>query len=73
MTTHINNKQPSLMLLVVIAMTSPLALNLFIPTIPSAIIVLHTDIATMQLTYSCFFFALAFGQLISGSLYESEM
>ena len=42
------------MLLIVIAMTSPLALNLFIPAMPSAVIALHTDIATMQLTYSCF-------------------
>lgn len=56
------------MLLIVIAMTSPLALNLFIPAMPSAVIALHTDIATMQLTYSCFLLMLAFGQLISGPL-----
>lgn len=68
MTTQINNKQPSLMLLIVIAMTSPLALNLFIPAMPSAVIALHTDIATMQLTYSCFLLTLAFGQLLSGPL-----
>ncbi|WP_114324641.1 multidrug effflux MFS transporter [Candidatus Colwellia aromaticivorans] len=68
MKTHTNNKQPSLILLIVIAMTSPLALNLFIPAMPSAVIALHTDIATMQLTYSCFLLTLAFGQLISGPL-----
>ena len=68
MTALTNNKQPSLMLLIVIAMTSPLALNLFIPAMPSAVIALHTDIATMQLTYSCFLLTLAFGQLISGPL-----
>jgi DHA1 family bicyclomycin/chloramphenicol resistance-like MFS transporter len=68
MTTDTNNKQPSLILLIVIAMTSPLALNLFIPAMPSAVIALHTDIATMQLTYSCFLLTLAFGQLISGPL-----
>jgi DHA1 family bicyclomycin/chloramphenicol resistance-like MFS transporter len=72
MTTHTNNKQSSLMLLV-ITMTNPLALNLFIPVMPSAVRVLHTDIATMQLTYSCFLLTLALGQLISGPLYESEM
>lgn len=68
MTTHTNIKQPSLMLLIVIAMTSPLALNLFIPAMPSAVIALQTDIATMQLTYSFFLLTLAFGQLISGPL-----
>ena len=68
MTNHTHNKQPSLMLLIVIAMTSPLALNLFIPAMPSAVLALHTDIATMQLTYSCFLLTLAFGQLISGPL-----
>ena len=47
MTTDTNNKQPSLILLTVIAMTSPLALNLFIPAMPSAVIALHTDMATM--------------------------
>jgi len=56
------------MLLIVIAMTSPLALNLFIPAMPSAVIALHTNITTMQLTYSCFLLTLAFGQLISGPL-----
>jgi DHA1 family bicyclomycin/chloramphenicol resistance-like MFS transporter len=49
-------------------MTSPLALNLFIPAMPSAVIALHTDIATMQITYSSFLLTLAFGQLISGPL-----
>lgn len=68
MTTHTNIKQPSLMLLIVIAMTSPLALNLFIPAMPSAVIALQTDIATMQLTYTFFLLTLAFGQLISGPL-----
>ena len=68
MTTHTHNKQPSLILLIVIAMTSPLALNLFIPAMPSAVIALHTDIATMQITYSSFLLTLAFGQLISGPL-----
>lgn len=68
MTPQIHNKQPSLMLLIVIAMTSPLALNLFIPAMPSAVLALHTDIATMQLTYSFFLLTLAFGQLISGPL-----
>jgi len=68
MTNQTDKKQPSLMLLIVIAMTSPLALNLFIPAMPSAVLALHTDIATMQLTYSCFLLTLAFGQLISGPL-----
>ena len=68
MNKYNTNKQPSLMLLIVIAMTSPLALNLFIPAMPTVVNVLHTDIATMQLTYSCYLLTLAFGQLISGSL-----
>lgn len=67
MTSH-SSSSPKLLLLIIIAMASPLALNLFIPAMPDAVVALHTDIATMQLTYTLFLLTLAFGQLISGPL-----
>jgi len=66
---HIPKTQtPALFILILIAMASPLALNLFIPAMPDVVTALHTDIATMQLTYTLFLLTLAFGQLIGGPL-----
>ncbi|MBA4503241.1 multidrug effflux MFS transporter [Marinobacterium marinum] len=61
-------QQPSLILLVFIAMASPLALNAFVPAMPDAAQALHTDIGTIQLTFTAYLLTLAFGQLISGPL-----
>ncbi len=58
----------ALFILIIIAMASPLALNLFIPAMPDVVTALHTNIATMQLTYTLFLLTLAFGQLIGGPL-----
>jgi len=60
--------QPSLTLLIFIAMASPLALNAFVPAMPDAAKALHVDIATIQITFTAYLLTLAFGQLISGPL-----
>ncbi len=50
------------------ALTSPLALNLFVPAMPDAARSLNVDINTIQLTFTCYLLTLAIGQLISGPL-----
>ncbi|MBV0934244.1 multidrug effflux MFS transporter [Marinobacterium weihaiense] len=60
--------QPSLSLLIFIAMASPLALNAFVPAMPDAAQALQTDIGTIQITFTAYLLTLAFGQLISGPL-----
>ena len=59
---------PPIALLTLIAMASPLALNAFVPAMPDAAKALQTDIATIQLTFTCYLLTLAIGQLISGPL-----
>lgn len=61
-------RAPSVAVLTLIAMASPLALNLFVPAMPDAARELHTDISVMQLSFSAYLFTLAFGQLLSGPL-----
>ena len=59
---------PPVALLTLIAMASPLALNAFVPAMPDAARVLEADIATIQLTFTCYLLTLALGQLITGPL-----
>src|SRR5690554_967771 len=49
-------------------MASPLALNVFVPAMPDAALTLGVDIATIQLTFTCYLLTLAIGQLITGPL-----
>jgi DHA1 family bicyclomycin/chloramphenicol resistance-like MFS transporter len=59
---------PPVALLTLIAMASPLALNAFVPAMPDAAAALDADIATIQLTFTCYLLTLAIGQLITGPL-----
>jgi DHA1 family bicyclomycin/chloramphenicol resistance-like MFS transporter len=59
---------PPVALLTLIAMASPLALNLFVPAMPDAALTLGVDIATIQLSFTCYLLTLAIGQLITGPL-----
>jgi DHA1 family bicyclomycin/chloramphenicol resistance-like MFS transporter len=59
---------PPVALLTLIAMASPLALNVFVPAMPDAALTLGVDIATIQLTFTCYLLTLAIGQLITGPL-----
>lgn len=58
----------SIVLLTLIAMASPMALNAFVPAMPDTARALNTDIPTIQLTFTLYLFTLAIGQLISGPL-----
>jgi len=49
-------------------MASPLALNAFVPAMPDAAQALEANIATIQLTFTCYLLTLALGQLITGPL-----
>ncbi|OPX56429.1 Bcr/CflA family drug resistance efflux transporter [Oceanospirillum multiglobuliferum] len=55
-------------LLSAMALTSPLALNLFVPAMPDAARDLGVDINIIQLTFTSYLLTLAIGQLISGPL-----
>ncbi|GGC06327.1 Bcr/CflA family drug resistance efflux transporter [Marinobacterium zhoushanense] len=61
-------RTPSVALLTLIAMASPLALNLFVPAMPDVARELHTDVSVIQLSFTAYLFTLAFGQLLSGPL-----
>ncbi len=63
-----DNRQPPVALLAMVAMASPLALNLFVPAMPDAARALQTDISVIQLSFTAYLLALAFGQLLSGPL-----
>lgn len=61
-------RTPSIALMTLIAMASPLALNLFVPAMPDAARELKTDVSVIQLSFTAYLFTLAFGQLLSGPL-----
>src|ERR1700753_1872090 len=46
----------------------PLAIDLYLPTMPSIADDLHTDMAAVQRTLSSYFVGLAIGQLVYGTL-----
>jgi DHA1 family bicyclomycin/chloramphenicol resistance-like MFS transporter len=51
-----------------LAAMGPLAIDMYLPTMPSIARSLHTDMASVQRTLSSYFVGLAFGQLIYGTL-----
>ena len=55
-------------MLVAVTTTGPLALNIFMPSMPGLPAVFDTDYATVQLTLSLYLFALAVAQLAYGPL-----
>lgn len=58
--------RPSIALLIAITMIGPLALNIFVPSIPSLIEVFESDLGAVQLTLTVFLVTIAFGQLLYG-------
>ncbi|MBR9884305.1 MAG: multidrug effflux MFS transporter [Oceanospirillales bacterium] len=68
MTAQTPRRGPSVALMALIAMASPLALNLFVPAMPDAARALQADISVIQLSFTAYLFTLAFGQLLSGPL-----
>lgn len=64
-------KQPPLALLIVIAMASPLALNAFVPAMPTAMESLNVSQNLIQLSFTLYLLTLAIGQLVSGQLADT--
>ncbi len=61
-------EKPSLFILIAVTAIGPLAVNIFLPSMPGLMADLHTDYATVQLTLSFYLIGLAFSQLIYGPL-----
>jgi MFS transporter, DHA1 family, multidrug resistance protein len=61
-------ERPSIALLIAIAAVSPLGINMYLPSMPGMARALGVDFATIQLTLSLYFAAMALGQLITGPL-----
>lgn len=72
-TTSPDEKQanaPSILLISLIAMISPIAMNAFNPAMPGVVKVFDSSISTVQLTYTLYLGMLAVSQLIGGPLAE---
>ncbi len=63
-----NNKQPPIAVLVAVSTVGPLALNIFMPSMPRLPEVFGTDYGTVQLTLGLYLAGIAFGQLAYGPL-----
>lgn len=62
------NPRPSLAILVAVTAVGPLALNIYIPSMPGLQRVFETDYATVQLTLTLYLVATAIAQLFVGPL-----
>ncbi len=60
--------RPSLFVLICMAALGPIALNIYVPSMPGLQKALHTDFATVQLTLTLFLAAMAGMQLVVGPL-----
>ena len=61
-------RRPSLGILIAVTALGPLALNIFIPSMPGMVAVFGTDYATIQLTLTLYLFGVAVAQLFMGPL-----
>lgn len=57
--------------LMLIVMTNPIALNIFMPAMPTVVNEFNSDMSTVQLTFSLYLFTMAITQLIGGNLAEA--
>lgn len=61
-------RKPSLAILIAISAIGPMALNIFIPSMPGMRAVFETDYAAIQLTLTGYLFAIAIAQIFLGPL-----
>ncbi len=61
-------RKPSLAILIAISAIGPMALNIFIPSMPGMRAVFETDYAVIQLTLTGYLFAIAIAQIFLGPL-----
>ena len=64
----LQNDKIIFLILILITATGPLALNIFIPSMPGMVAVFNTDYGTVQLTLTLYLVATAIAQLFLGSL-----
>ncbi|MCB2099499.1 MAG: multidrug effflux MFS transporter [Rhodobacterales bacterium] len=60
--------RPSLLLLIALAASGPMALNMFMPSMPGMVAVFNTDYGTVQLTLTLYLTSMAVAQLFVGPL-----
>lgn len=60
--------RPSILILIALAAVSPLGINMYLPSMPGMARSFGVDFATVQLTLSLYFAAVACGQLVVGPL-----
>ncbi len=63
-----DRRKPPLAILIAAAALSPLALNIFMPSMPGLVRVFNTDYATVQLALTLYLVGVAVGQLFYGPL-----
>ncbi|MEM6666073.1 MAG: multidrug effflux MFS transporter [Pseudomonadota bacterium] len=61
-------RKPSIVGLILISALGPLALNMFMPSMPGMQAVFNTDYATIQLTLTLYLVAIGFSQIVFGTL-----
>ncbi|MGF1592261.1 MAG: multidrug effflux MFS transporter [Kiloniellaceae bacterium] len=61
-------RRPSLGILIAVTALGPMALNIFIPSMPGLVSVFGTDYGTIQLTLTLYLFGVAIAQLFMGPL-----
>ena len=61
-------RRPSLGILIAVTALGPMALNIFIPSMPGMVAVFGTDYGTIQLTLTLYLFGVAIAQLFMGPL-----
>ncbi len=61
-------RPPPIAILIAITAIGPLALNIFLPSLPGLVRVFHTDYGTAQLALTLYLVGIACGQLIYGPL-----
>ncbi|MBB4304071.1 DHA1 family bicyclomycin/chloramphenicol resistance-like MFS transporter [Rhodobium orientis] len=61
-------RPPSLAILIAVSWINPLALNIFVPSMPGMIVALDTNAEVVQLTLSLYLGAVAIAQLVLGPL-----
>ena len=63
-----DRKPPHLLLLVMMSAISPLALNIFMPSMPGIMKIFEAEYSTVQLTLTFYLTAIAVAQLFIGGL-----
>ncbi len=62
------DRRPSIAILVLVSAVNPLALNIYLPSLPTLVGVFDTTMAKVQLTLSLFLAAVAIAQIVIGPL-----